>query len=232
MVDPYTSGAYAVDNPDWHESDAPHKARALAELIRFAGLRPRTVIDVGCGSGGVLYHLMRRLQSELPETAWEGWDIAKEAIRRARKHEGGRLHYVGEDFLASERQADLLLVIDVIEHVADDLAFLQSLRSRGTWFLFRIPLDLSALDLVRPHRLIRARRTLRHRHFYTRELAVQLLEEAGFEVERVEYDRVPPPTDTPRRAWVDWVRTSLFARAPDLTARLLGGYSLLVLARS
>ena len=40
MVDPYRSGRYAVDNPDWHEADAPHKAEALARFLRFAGLQP------------------------------------------------------------------------------------------------------------------------------------------------------------------------------------------------
>ena len=231
MVDPYTSGAYAVDNPGWHEEDAPHKAEALARMIRFAGLQPRTVADVGCGTGAVLRHLATLLERDLPSTAWEGWDIAKDAVRRARKGEGGRVHYVAADFLASERQVDLLLAIDVIEHVADDLAFLRALRERADWFLFRIPLDLSALDLARPARLLEARRRFGHRHVYNRELALQLLAEAGYEVQQVTYDRVPPPRNTPRQRLVDRARRTLFEAAPDLAVRLLGGFSLLVLAR-
>lgn len=232
MTDPYTSGQYAIDNPDWHEADAAHKARALANMIRFAGLHPETVVDVGCGTGGVLWHLTQILTEDLPHTHWEGWDIAKEAVRRARKREGGRLHYVKGDFLASERQADLLLAIDVVEHVPDDVAFLEALRSRADWCLFRLPLDLSAWDLVRPDRLLEARRRWGHRHVYTRELALQTLAEAGYEVENVVYDRVPPPRDTFRQRVVDAARTGLFDVAPELTVRLLGGFSLLVLARA
>lgn len=232
MSDPYTSGRYAERNPDWHEGDAPHKARALAAAIRFGGLQPRTVVDVGCGTGAVLRALSEELQDELPDTRWEGWDIAPEAIRRARATEGGRLLFVGEDFLQSERKADLLLCIDVLEHVADDRAFLEALRPRATWFLFRIPLDLSALDVVRPRRLLAARHQYGHRHFYTRELAVDLLRTAGFRVETVRYDRVPPPRDTARRWLADAVRTAWFERAPDRAARWLGGFSLIVLART
>ncbi|MEQ1507302.1 MAG: class I SAM-dependent methyltransferase, partial [Myxococcota bacterium] len=189
MVDLYASGRYATANPDWHEADAPHKADALAQAIRFAGLAPRTVIDVGCGTGGVLVRLKALLDPELPETSYEGWDVAPEAIRRARTREGERLTFVEGEFLASERQADLLLAIDVIEHVADDLAFLDGLRSRADWFLFRIPLDLSALDVVRPGRLLDARRRFGHLHFYTREMAIDRLIGAGYRIETVRYDR-------------------------------------------
>lgn len=232
MADPYTSGQYAIDNPDWHEADAEHKARALASMIRYAGLRPRTVIDVGCGTGGVLWHLSHTLAEDLPGTAWEGWDVAPEAIRRARKREGGNLHFVAEDFLASEREADLLLLIDVVEHVPDDVAFLRGLRDRARWFLIRLPLDLSAWDVARSTRLLEARRRYGHRHVYTRELALQLLGEAGYEVEKVVYDRVPPPRETARQRLVDGLRETLFQVAPALTVRLLGGYSVLVLARA
>lgn len=231
MTDRYTSGQYVIDNPDWHEADAPHKARAIAEMIRFAGLHPATVTDVGCGTGGVLLHLSKQLAEHLPDTAWEGWDIAGDAIRRARKREGGRLHYVKGDFLQSERRVDLLMAIDVVEHVADDVAFLRALRNRADWFLFRVPLDLSAWDLVRPRRLLNARRQYGHRHVYTRELLLQTLTEAGYDVETLSYDRVPPARDSVRQRVVDRVRRSLFVASPELTARLLGGFSLLVLAR-
>ena len=105
MSDPYSSGAYADQNPDWHEADAAHKARALASLVRFTGLEPHTVVDVGCGTGRVLALLKAELDAEHPDTAWEGWDVAPEAIRRARKAEGERLTYVAGDFLDSERKA-------------------------------------------------------------------------------------------------------------------------------
>ncbi len=228
----YTSGDYATDNPGWHEADAQIKADALISLLRFAGLQPRTVIDVGCGAGGVLRRLHRRLQPELPETSWEGWDIAPEAIRRARRFEGGRLRFVCGDFLRSDRRVELLLCLDVIEHVSDDLAFLSALGSRADWFVFRIPLDLSVLDLVRPDRMLRARHRYGHRHLYSREVALDLLKEAGFVTEIVRYDRVPPPGDSVRARAIDRARRSLFALAPDRTVCWLGGWSLLVAARA
>lgn len=230
-MDPYTTGRYAAANPDWHAGDAVHKAAALARVIRFLGLEPRTVADVGCGTGDVLLRLKEELDAELPDTAWEGWDPASDAVRRARKHEGDRLQFVNADFLASERKVDLLLAIDVIEHVPDDLAFLRALRDRADWFLFRVPLDLSALDVLRPRRLVEARHRYAHRHFYTREMALDLLRTAGFRVESERFDRVAPPLDSPRRRGVDAVRRLLFALSPDPTVRWIGGFSLVVCCR-
>lgn len=229
-ADLYTSGRYAEANPTWHEEDAPHKAWALAETIRYCGLRPATVVDVGCGTGAVLYHLKTELDPELPETSYEGWDIAPAALRRARQREQHRLTFVCEDFLESERVADLILCVDTFEHVGDDVAFLRALRPRAPWFLFRIPLDLSLLDLARPRRLLTARRAYGHRHAYTRELAYQALREAGYTVAYARYHRIPQERFSPRGRVVDLARRGLFAVHPHTAVRLLGGWSLIVTA--
>jgi SAM-dependent methyltransferase len=222
VSDAYQTGAYAQVNPDWHEADAPHKAAVLLEVLRALGWTPRTVVDVGCGTGAVLARFVGEVR--------EGWDPSPEAIRRAARHESEGVRFVCGDFLAESRRVDLVLCVDVLEHVPDDLAFLVALRERADRFLFRIPLDLSALDLVRPRRLLEARRNLLHRHVYSRELALDLLERAGYRAEHVRYDRVPPPLDTLRRRSVDALRRTAFAWAPDTTVRALGGWSLVVAA--
>ncbi len=222
MSDAYQTGAYAQANPDWHEADAAHKSAVLVEVIRALGWSPRTVVDVGCGTGAVLAGFVGEMR--------EGWDPSPEAIRRAEQHRSEQVRFVCGDFVATSHRVDLALCVDVLEHVPDDLAFLTLLRERADRFLFRIPLDLSALDIVRPRRLLEARRSLLHRHVYTRELALDLLERAGYRREHVRYDRIPPPVDTLRRRAVDALRRTSFAWAPDATVRALGGWSLVVAA--
>jgi SAM-dependent methyltransferase len=232
VSDPYQSGAYGQANPDWHEADAPHKAAVLADVVRDLGWTPGTVADVGCGVGVVLSEVVRHLADERPDTIWEGWDPAPEAIERARRHERERLQFECGDFVRSDRHVDLALCVDVVEHVADDRGFLDALRERADRVVFRIPLDLSALDVVRPHRLLEARRTLHHVHAYTKAVALEVLEAAGFEVVHTRFDRIPPPRDTLRRQLVDAVRRGAFSVAPDATVALLGGWSLVVAAQS
>jgi len=228
MSDRYRSGAYGRQHPGWFEEDAEAKAAGVAELLRFGGIVPSSVVDVGCGSGAVLWHLHQMLGDAWPDTDWEGWDIAPDAIRRARAREARRLGYVCDDFLASEREAELLLCLDVAEHVVDDVGFLASLRSRAQNFVLRLPLDLSVLDVARPTRLTTAGPHLGHRHLYTRELALQRVEEAGYRVVEERYHRARPFG----RGITERLRRRGLRVLPHLTARWLGGVSLLVLAES
>lgn len=227
----YANGWYALDNPDWHEPDAPHKARAVAGLVRALGWRPRLVVDVGCGTGAVLAALRGELADASPGARWEGWDVAPEAIARASRREDPRLRFVLGDYTVDGPRADLALCLDTFEHTPDDVGFVAALAARADRLVLRIPLDLSVLDVLRPARALEARRRFGHRHAYTRELAFAVLDEAGLEVLAWRHHRVPPDTPTPRARLVDAVRRGLFAVAEAPTVRLLGGWSLLVAAR-
>ena len=222
----YTDGQYGERNPSWHEEDAEQKAWVIAEMLGSSSVNPRTIVDVGCGTGGVLLHLKRTLDAQgLTEVCYDGWDVASEPIRRARDRQGPSVRFHEGDFLASEGHADVLLCLDTVEHVADDVGFLRGLSSRADTFVFRLPLDLSALDVLRPHRMLAARKNWGHRHPYSRVLALSVLEEAGYEVGAECFHRVGGPL-----GGLDGIRRAAFKVAPHATVRLMGGYSLVVLA--
>jgi hypothetical protein len=126
---------------------------------------------------------------------------------------------------------DLLLSLDVFEHVEDYIGFLRLLRPIADWFMFHIPLDSSAQSVMRERPLLAVRSTVGHLHYFTRGTALASLETAGF---RISCDRLLFPNDVPGRRMktrMANIPRSLGRRfSPQLSARILGGSTLLVLA--
>jgi len=211
----YTDGSYERDNPDWHAGNAEHKAQAVLRMLQRVGWTPHDFLDIGCGTGDVLKQLCKQR-----DVRGIGWDIAKRPIddERTQFHRG--------DGVSAASPADIVLCLDVFEHVADDEAFLRQLRKLGDRFIFRVPLDLSAWDLVRGRQLRHAREAYGHLHVYDRYLAEELLGRCGYQVECVAYDRTPRPM-----RGLEVVRRALFPIAPRATAQWLGGFSLVIAAR-
>jgi SAM-dependent methyltransferase len=100
----------------------------------------RTVIDIGCGVGSTLtaFH---------PEYACIGFDPSPDAIEFAREHHPEFELHVGAAEVAAEfvGRADVVLLNDVIEHVADDRALLSGVASRmrpGAALVVTVPADM------------------------------------------------------------------------------------------
>jgi 2-polyprenyl-6-hydroxyphenyl methylase/3-demethylubiquinone-9 3-methyltransferase len=91
----------------------------------FAGLR---ILDIGCG-GGLLCEPMARLGADIV-----GADAAEGNIPVARVHaeqSGLDIDYrftTAEDMAAAREQFDVVLNMEVVEHVADPLSFLTACR--------------------------------------------------------------------------------------------------------
>jgi 2-polyprenyl-3-methyl-5-hydroxy-6-metoxy-1,4-benzoquinol methylase len=231
MEDRYTSGEYLEANPDWHIEDSPWKARQILKMIRKNGLQPKTVCEVGCGAGEIL----SQLQRSLPEADYTGYEISPQAYALSQPRASERLRFHLGDLLETDETFDLVLCIDVFEHIPDYLGFLGRLRRHGRHHLFHIPLDLSLLTILRPGRLIKGRYTVGHLHHYTYETALAVLKDSGYEVvdatltagglELAKSWRHPRTIAANGPRWL----VSRFSRR--LAARLFGGFSLLVLAK-
>lgn len=228
--DRYTSSAYLERNPTWDSEDSPWKASLVAGVLQAAGLNPTSICEVGCGAGGVLVGLRRFY----PQTELFGYDIAPDAARFWPEHEPANIHFrVGDFFTLNERTYDLVLLLDVIEHIPDPFAFLENLRRVAANYVFIFPLDLSAINVLREKPILDQRRNVGHIHYFTKNLALELLRDCGYQVVRWEYTGAA--FSAPRRTW----RTKLaivprqlaYAVNKDWGTRALGGETLIVLAR-
>lgn len=225
----YQDGTYLTNNPGWHADDSAWKAGHIAHMLERHALAPASVCEVGCGSGEILVQLASRLA---PGTKFVGYDISPNAYELCSRKAGGNLQFKLADLLEDDARYDLALGIDVFEHVEDCFGFVRKLRARARHTIFHIPLDLSALSVARGGKLMSMRRCVGHLHYYSKDTALALLEDAGYRV--IDHFYTSGATELGNLGWKSQLmklpRNALFHIDPDLAARLLGGYSLLVLA--
>jgi len=226
----YADGTYARLHPDWHAGDSAWKAARIAEMLGRNRLRPASVAEVGCGAGGVLAALAAHAA---PGARLVGFDVSPQAVAMARaRHAGLPVEFVEGDAAASGERFELMVAADVFEHVPDCLGFLASIRPRADAFAFHVPLDLSVSSVLRPGALLRARRESGHLHHFVRETALATLEDAGYRVRDEAYTRGGIELAGPGlgRRLARLPRAAAAAVSPAWAARVLGGFSLLVLA--
>jgi cyclopropane fatty-acyl-phospholipid synthase-like methyltransferase len=227
----YQNGSYLENNPTWHEEDSPWKAEKILDLLNKNGVKPRTIAEIGCGAGGIL----RSLADYDPESICHGYEISSDAYELCKKKSQINLQFFHEDLLSKElnEEYDLLLAIDVFEHVEDYIGFLRKLKPRGRYKVFHIPLDLSVQAVLRVSPIEYSRNKYGHLHHFTKEIALSTLMQAGYEIVDCRYT-----SGSLELGYLGWKtrllklpRKFLFAVNQDFAVRLLGGFSLIVLAR-
>jgi len=229
MREMYESGSYAQKNPTWHEEDAPWKADHIEKMIKRHKIPCGRICEVGCGIGEILLELERAF----PAASLCGYETSPQAFSRATQKETQRTKFYLNDLLSeSDLHFDLILAIDVIEHVEDYLSFLKKLKAFGTYKIFHIPLDLSVQSILRSWPILELRRNVGHIHYFFKQTALATLEDCGYTI--VDYRYTASRLELPNQAMTSRMmrlpRRLTFAVSADFAVRLLGGYSLLVLA--
>jgi hypothetical protein len=175
------------------------------------------------------------LRKSYPQAELFGYDIAADAALFWSKHKDANIRFrVGDFFNLNQRTYDMVMLLDVIEHLTDPFTFLSNLRDVAKHYVFHIPLDLSAVAVLREKPLLSQREKVGHLHYFTKGLALSFLGECGFEVVVWRYSGAA--FSAPRRTWktrlASIVRRSAYALNKDWGVRALGGETLLVLAQA
>lgn len=232
---PYLDGTYLEQVRDWHAGDSPWKASKVFQLIQKHGLHPQSVYDVGCGAGEILVELQKKMEAGVK---FAGFDISPQAISLAEAKSGSQIAFSNTDFLTAQvLPPDLILLLDVFEHVADYLGFLDALRKKAAWMIVHIPLDINAKAVLRKSKgMLEMRAQYAHLHYFTKETALATLADTGYEIIDVVYtddfeitDRMIPRKVRSRIAYE--VRRFLFRLRRDWAVSIFDHFNALVLVR-
>lgn len=227
----YTNGSYLERSPTWHVEDSPWKAQQIKKIMDKNKLNPNTVCEVGCGAGEILNQLYQIYSSEI---AYYGFEISPQAYELCKKRENGKIKYCLGDFCeVNDMYFDVILLIDVIEHIEDMFSFLDKIKNKGEYKIFHIPLDMYALNVVKGDYLSTGIAHPGHIHFFTRDVALEILRMKGYEI--LDYMYTPGFEVGNRTTILGKImripQKFVYNLNSDLGIRIFGGVSLLVLTK-
>ena len=148
------------------------KAQAMARLLSPAV--PNRILDVGAGSGFFSKHLLRTTRAKSAICVDTGYEFDSESVESQKP-----IHFLRE---TGPVQADLTLMMDVLEHVDDDVGLLQEYGKktpRKTLFLISVP---AFQFMWSDHDVF-----LEHKRRYTLSQLEKVVRRAGFETEHGSY---------------------------------------------
>ena len=175
----YSDGSYLKTNKGWHQEDSPYKAKLVSNAIARSGIRFTSCADVGCGAGLVT----ELLAKEFPSSTFKGFELSNDAREFWDQRQPlPNLSFEIGDLVESSEEFDLVVCLDVIEHIEDYFGFLRRLRARGKQFIFNIPMDMNVMKILTPG-IRYAREEVGHLHYFNRYTALQTLKDTGYRVQ-------------------------------------------------
>lgn len=175
MDEIYNNKVYLINNPDWHAEDAPQKAAVIYSILKQNTISFSTVCEVGCGGGEVLIQLDKLVKDK--GVTYFGFDISKDALAIASKKQTSSIKFELKDLAASpdSTKYDVLLIIDILEHLKDYFSFLEALSKKAKYTVFHIPLDMFVWSLFKEKMLIESKERVGHIHNFSEEFILSIL---------------------------------------------------------
>ena len=226
----YKDGSYLNNNENWHEEDSSYKASFVQGTINRNRISFNTCADIGCGAGLVTEILAKNF----PTSTFKGYDFSPDAKTFwHRRTKLDNLVFSNADITTETEVYDLVICLDVFEHVEDYFLFLRSVRKIGHRFIFNIPLDMNLMKVL-TNGIKYARTEVGHLHYFSEYTAIETLKDCGFTIKdsflSTAFLSVPPRNI--RQLAVLPLRLITLALGKSIGARIFGGQSLVVYVES
>jgi SAM-dependent methyltransferase len=172
----YSSGEYIDLNPTLHDEDSIFKFRNIKSLIEKSNIlmtrNKISILDIGGGNGKVGRLLCDYLIEKNIIFQFDVIDLSEEMIKLQKLNNP----YLDQSYLGNieniNENYDIILMIDVIEHIDDYLSFTYKLNTISKYIIFNIPIEKNIFDRLRNlyfknEYYKEQNRTLGHVNFYS-----------------------------------------------------------------
>ena len=210
----------------WRALGARSKADHAVVLCARAGLRPRTLVEIGCGDGALLAELGERGLAPV----LDGFELSPPAaeLAQARSIPGARRieAFDGADVPAEDGAYDLAVLSHVLEHVPEPMALLREAARVAPAVLVEVPLEDNRSAAREEKRAEAAR--IGHVQFFDRAAVHALVRVAGLRIAAELSDPLPyahhaffagSRGERARAALKSGVRRAAWRAAPKLAER-------------
>ena len=176
----YSKDQYIIQNPSIHEEDSSWKVSKIIPLIdRFINQVSKeeiNLLDVGGGAGLILKAVSTYIDgSHHIRVNKFGLDLSPGMLEIQKKNNPDMKRSLNEDIRRTSmdnKEIDLVLLIDVLEHVPHAIEALEELKRISNFVIFKVPLENNLSTkmwnlLKKDEQQKRSIETLGHLNFYS-----------------------------------------------------------------
>jgi SAM-dependent methyltransferase len=144
----YTTNEYIKKNPTLHEEDSPWKIEKIIPLVDIFldknEKREINLLDVGGGAGLILKEISEYIRKKGISVRKYSLDLSPGMLKIQKKNNSDIIKLLNEDIKKTSlknKEIDLTLMIDVIEHVPNPEEALKELKRISKYVIFKVPLE-------------------------------------------------------------------------------------------
>lgn len=170
---------------EWLSRCATEKVNSIAQLLQRNQIEPKSILELGCGTGAVIKECQRRNIS----AKYFAVDYAPEAIEYLQNHSEGIEAIQGDITDSAFRIADAVDVVvlsHVLEHIENPVAFLDAIKASLHFRFIIIEVPLEDLFASKIKAIVRNRNVTNnkagHVQFFTTGSFERLVRSCGFKI--------------------------------------------------
>jgi len=145
----YLSDTYLEKHPSLHVEDSLWKFLKMAPLLEKIEIDARneaiTLLDVGGGAGVILSKVSTNIQNNKNVRIRKiALDLSPGALKLQKENNPDLEKMLNEDICKTslkDKEIDLTLMIDVLEHIPEPIRALEELRRISKFIIFKVPLE-------------------------------------------------------------------------------------------
>lgn len=185
----YNSDVYENNTSNWEDSVSKYRAEALIAAIKNANLNEEitSILDVGCGSGGVISKLATDYNSIFKSVSiFKAIDLSATAIKIANNLYGNlvkeKLKFEVGTVENENGQYDLITLLHVLEHCPDMVYMLDVCSKKSKYIYINVPIEVNLLYALRGNVLANQYIKYGHLNFFNEEFIRVLLKENDYQI--------------------------------------------------